>query len=68
MYTTHVDPHGVELVYRSSRQGFTHYLMGKIFQSFEQSFSPLKKEMKNKIFRTLRSTMEYHKININLPD
>jgi len=29
MYTTHVDPQGVVLVYRSTRQGFTHYLMGK---------------------------------------
>lgn len=29
MYITHVDEQGVDLVYRSTRQGFTHYLMGK---------------------------------------
>lgn len=29
MYITHVDPHGVLLVYRSTRKGFTHYFMGK---------------------------------------
>jgi guanylate cyclase len=29
MYITHVDPQGVVLVYRSNRQGFTQYLMGK---------------------------------------
>jgi len=29
MYITHVDPQGVVLVYRSNRQGFTRYLMGK---------------------------------------
>ncbi|XP_012288927.1 soluble guanylate cyclase 89Db [Orussus abietinus] len=32
MYTTHVDPHGVVLVYRSTRQGFTHYFMGQLYQ------------------------------------
>ncbi|KAK1134526.1 hypothetical protein K0M31_007308 [Melipona bicolor] len=32
MYTTHVDPQGVVLVYRSTRKGFTHYLMGQLFQ------------------------------------
>ncbi|XP_067214413.1 soluble guanylate cyclase 89Db-like [Linepithema humile] len=32
MYTTHVDSQGVVLVYRSTRQGFTHYLMGQLFQ------------------------------------
>ncbi|XP_011878399.1 PREDICTED: soluble guanylate cyclase 89Da-like [Vollenhovia emeryi] len=32
MYTTHVDPQGVVLVYRSTRQGFTHYFMGQLFQ------------------------------------
>ncbi|KAL6262140.1 hypothetical protein P5V15_007237 [Pogonomyrmex californicus] len=32
MYTTHVDSEGVVLVYRSTRQGFTHYLMGQLFQ------------------------------------
>ncbi|XP_024945973.1 soluble guanylate cyclase 89Db isoform X2 [Cephus cinctus] len=32
MYITHVDPHGVFLVYRSTRQGFTHYFMGQLFQ------------------------------------
>ncbi|EZA52930.1 Soluble guanylate cyclase 89Db [Ooceraea biroi] len=32
MYTTHVDPQGVVLIYRSTRQGFTHYLMGQLFQ------------------------------------
>lgn len=34
MYTTHVDPQGVVLVYRSTRQGFTYYLMGKRIYSF----------------------------------
>lgn len=29
IYTAHVDSQGVVLVYRSTRQGFTHYLMGK---------------------------------------
>jgi guanylate cyclase len=29
MYITHVDPQGVVLVYRSNRQGFIHYFMGK---------------------------------------
>lgn len=29
MYTTHIDPQGVVLVYRSTRQGFTHYFMGE---------------------------------------
>lgn len=37
MYTTHVDPQGVVLVYRSTRKGFTHYLMGKITQLFKIS-------------------------------
>ncbi|KAL0134164.1 hypothetical protein PUN28_001180 [Cardiocondyla obscurior] len=32
MYTTHVDPQGVVLVYRSTRKGFTHYFMGQLFQ------------------------------------
>ncbi|XP_043470147.1 soluble guanylate cyclase 89Da-like [Leptopilina heterotoma] len=32
MYITHVDPHGVILVYRSTRQGFTHYFMGQLYQ------------------------------------
>ncbi|XP_076621621.1 soluble guanylate cyclase 89Db [Colletes latitarsis] len=31
MYTTHIDAQGVVLVYRSTRQGFTHYLMGQLF-------------------------------------
>lgn len=30
MYTTHIDPQGVELVYRSTRKGFTHYLLSLI--------------------------------------
>lgn len=35
MYITHIDERGVDLVYRSTRQGFTHYLMGKsIFSSY----------------------------------
>lgn len=29
MYITHMDEKGVILVYRSSRVGFTHYLIGK---------------------------------------
>ncbi|XP_076238178.1 soluble guanylate cyclase 89Da [Calliopsis andreniformis] len=32
MYTTHIDAQGVVLVYRSTRQGFTHYFMGQLFQ------------------------------------
>ncbi|KAH0554469.1 soluble guanylate cyclase 89Da-like [Cotesia glomerata] len=32
MYITHIDPHGVVLVYRSNRQGLTHYLIGILFQ------------------------------------
>ncbi|KAK0157521.1 hypothetical protein PV328_011258 [Microctonus aethiopoides] len=32
MYITHVDPHGVVLIYRSTRQGFTQYFMGQLFQ------------------------------------
>ncbi|XP_039307262.1 soluble guanylate cyclase 89Da [Solenopsis invicta] len=32
MYTTYVDAEGVVLVYRSTRQGFTRYLMGQLFQ------------------------------------
>ncbi|XP_034936654.1 soluble guanylate cyclase 89Da-like isoform X2 [Chelonus insularis] len=32
MYITHIDPHGVVLIYRSTRQGFTHYFMGQLFQ------------------------------------
>nr|CAD7438730.1 unnamed protein product [Timema bartmani] len=31
MYITHVDPEGVVLVYRSTRQGFIQYFMGKRF-------------------------------------
>lgn len=32
MYVTEVDENGCVLVYRSSRQGFTHYLMGKLYK------------------------------------
>ncbi|XP_066140773.1 soluble guanylate cyclase 89Db-like isoform X2 [Euwallacea fornicatus] len=32
MYLTKVDRHGCILVYRSKRQGFTHYLMGQLDQ------------------------------------
>ncbi|XP_044728645.1 soluble guanylate cyclase 89Db-like [Chrysoperla carnea] len=32
MYLTHVDENGVVLVYRSTRQGFTYYFMGQLFQ------------------------------------
>ncbi|XP_076546019.1 soluble guanylate cyclase 89Da isoform X2 [Osmia lignaria lignaria] len=32
MYITHIDTEGVILVYRSTRKGFTHYLMGQLFQ------------------------------------
>ncbi|XP_076683204.1 soluble guanylate cyclase 89Db [Andrena cerasifolii] len=38
MYTTHVDPEGVVLVYRSTRQGLTHYLMGQLFQIAKDIF------------------------------
>uniref|UniRef100_A0A0C9PMU3 guanylate cyclase n=2 Tax=Fopius arisanus TaxID=64838 RepID=A0A0C9PMU3_9HYME len=32
MYITHVDPHGVVLVYTSTRKGFTQYFMSQLFQ------------------------------------
>nr|CAD7395685.1 unnamed protein product [Timema poppensis] len=32
MYITHVDPEGVVLVYRSTRQGFIQYFMGQLYQ------------------------------------
>ncbi|XP_031838866.1 soluble guanylate cyclase 89Da-like [Nomia melanderi] len=38
MYTTHVDAEGVVLVYRSTRQGFTHYFMGQLFQIAEELY------------------------------
>ncbi|KAJ8682238.1 hypothetical protein QAD02_018030 [Eretmocerus hayati] len=38
MYLTHVDPNGVVLVYRSTRQGFTHYFMGQLFQIAEELY------------------------------
>ncbi|XP_011498155.1 PREDICTED: soluble guanylate cyclase 89Da-like [Ceratosolen solmsi marchali] len=38
MYLTHVDPHGVVLVYRSTRKGFTHYFMGQLFQIAEELY------------------------------
>ncbi|XP_014213715.1 soluble guanylate cyclase 89Db-like [Copidosoma floridanum] len=38
MYLTHVDPQGVVLVYRSTRQGFTHYFMGQLFQIAEELY------------------------------
>ncbi|XP_049785807.1 soluble guanylate cyclase 89Db-like [Schistocerca cancellata] len=38
MYITHVDPHGVELVYRSSRRGFVHYLMGQLYQIAQELY------------------------------
>ncbi|XP_076659417.1 soluble guanylate cyclase 89Da-like [Halictus rubicundus] len=38
MYTTHVDKDGVVLVYRSTRQGFTHYFMGQLFQIAEDIY------------------------------
>ncbi|KYM92221.1 Soluble guanylate cyclase 89Db [Atta colombica] len=39
MYTTHVDPQGVVLVYRSTRQGFTHYLMASSFEFAKVSYT-----------------------------
>ncbi|XP_072747982.1 soluble guanylate cyclase 89Db [Anoplolepis gracilipes] len=39
MYTTHVDPQGVVLVYRSTRQGFTHYLMGQLFHIAKELYN-----------------------------
>ncbi|KAG6795862.1 soluble guanylate cyclase 89Db-like isoform X1 [Apis mellifera caucasica] len=44
MYTTHIDPQGVELVYRSTRKGFTHYLMGKIARNNRMK-TPLSREL-----------------------
>ncbi|XP_043279347.1 soluble guanylate cyclase 89Da-like isoform X2 [Venturia canescens] len=38
MYITHVDPHGVVLVYRSTRQGFTHYFMGQLYEIAEDLY------------------------------
>ncbi|XP_076284073.1 soluble guanylate cyclase 89Db-like isoform X2 [Lasioglossum baleicum] len=38
MYTTHVDKDGVVLIYRSTRQGFTHYFMGQLFQIAEDIY------------------------------
>ncbi|XP_012250694.1 soluble guanylate cyclase 89Da-like [Athalia rosae] len=38
MYITHEDPQGVVLVYRSTRQGFTHYFMGQLFQIAEDVY------------------------------
>ncbi|KAJ9579989.1 hypothetical protein L9F63_004372, partial [Diploptera punctata] len=39
MYITHVDPQGVVLVYRSNRQGFTHYFMGQLYQIAEELYN-----------------------------
>lgn len=39
MYITHVDPHGVVLVYRSTRQGFTRYFMGQLYQIAEELYN-----------------------------
>ncbi|XP_046418773.1 soluble guanylate cyclase 89Da-like isoform X1 [Neodiprion fabricii] len=38
MYITQEDPEGVVLVYRSTRQGFTHYFMGQLFQIAEDIY------------------------------
>ncbi|XP_063244258.1 uncharacterized protein LOC134543278 [Bacillus rossius redtenbacheri] len=39
MYITHVDTEGVELVYRSTRQGFIHYFMGQLYQIAEELYA-----------------------------
>lgn len=39
MYLTKVDRNGCVLVYRSKRQGFTHYLMGKFVNVSEKKVS-----------------------------
>lgn len=39
MYITHIDPQGVVLVYRSSRKGFTEYLMGQLYQIAEEFYN-----------------------------
>lgn len=36
MYLTEVDENGCVLVYRSGRQGFTHYLMGEFFNKLNE--------------------------------
>ncbi|XP_058791395.1 soluble guanylate cyclase 89Db-like isoform X2 [Phymastichus coffea] len=38
MYLTQVDREGVVLVYRSTRQGFTHYFMGQLYQIAEELY------------------------------
>nr|CAD7455711.1 unnamed protein product [Timema tahoe] len=39
MYITHVDPEGVVLVYRSTRQGFIQYFMGQLYQIAEELYT-----------------------------
>nr|CAD7602785.1 unnamed protein product [Timema genevievae] len=39
MYITHVDPEGVVLVYRSTRQGFIQYFMGQLYQIAEELYN-----------------------------
>nr|CAD7425198.1 unnamed protein product [Timema monikensis] len=39
MYITHVDPEGVVLVYRSTRQGFIQYFMGQIYHIAEELYN-----------------------------
>ncbi|XP_068082929.1 soluble guanylate cyclase 89Db [Anabrus simplex] len=38
MFLTHVDKEGVVLVYRSTRQGFTQYFMGQLYQIAEELY------------------------------
>ncbi|XP_036144536.1 soluble guanylate cyclase 89Db isoform X6 [Monomorium pharaonis] len=48
MYTTHIDAEGVVLVYRSTRRGFTHYLMGagdKLLQAWGGTTSILNRHV-----------------------
>ncbi|XP_018377678.1 PREDICTED: soluble guanylate cyclase 89Da-like [Trachymyrmex cornetzi] len=68
MYTTHVDPQGVVLVYRSTRQGFTHYLMGQLFQIAKDLYNT---ELDIKVLESSnnipgsRSVMVKFRINFN---
>ena len=60
MHISHVDPHGVVLVYRSSRQGFTDYLKGNSFNLKKKSLSIHEK----KIFAFLRFAFSNSKNNL----
>ncbi|XP_028046531.1 soluble guanylate cyclase 89Da isoform X3 [Monomorium pharaonis] len=68
MYTTHIDAEGVVLVYRSTRRGFTHYLMGQLFQIAKDLYNT---ELDIKVLESLhnipgsRSVMIKFRINFD---